>query len=103
MRQHVWLFMLLTSSATAVGLKATFKELSTEDYNQRLLKVYQFPEHLALTLAENLSVYRDNPEAWVEGADYSLRDVCLRAIPLQCPIHAPGSIILTNTRPACPN
>ena len=60
-----------------MGLTATFQPLSTEEFKQRLLTVHGFPEVFALSLAENLSVYRDDPEAWVEGTDFAMRDVSL--------------------------
>ena len=68
--------MILTPSLIVVGLNATFKALSTEDYMQRLKTVHHFPEVVALSLAENLSVYRDDPEAWIEGNDFGIQDVC---------------------------
>jgi hypothetical protein len=66
----------LTAFLTAVGLNATFKPLSTEDFQQHLKTVHDFPEVFAVSLAENLSLYRDDPEAWVKGTDFAIQDVC---------------------------
>lgn len=49
--------------------------MSTAEYMHRLQHIHGFPEVFALSLAENLSVYRDAPEAWVEGTDFAMRDV----------------------------
>ena len=69
--------MILMPSPIAVGLNGTFKSLSTEDYMQRLKTVHHFPDVFALSLAENLSLYRDAPEAWIEGTDFRIQVVCL--------------------------
>ena len=60
----------------AVGLQATFKPLSTKEFEERLKTVYKFPDVFAVALAENLSVYRDDPEAWSDGTDFAIQDVC---------------------------
>jgi hypothetical protein len=64
-------------NSTAVGKSATFKSLSTEDFTARLRDVHQFPDFIALALAENLSMYRDDPEAWTGNAEFALRDVSI--------------------------
>jgi hypothetical protein len=51
--------------------------LSTEEFEHRLKTVHHFPDVFAVALAENLSVYRDDPEAWVDGTDFAIQDVCL--------------------------
>jgi hypothetical protein len=66
---------VLTIFPAAVGLNATFSPPSAEDFKQRLMNVHDFPEVFAVTLAENMSLYRDNPDAWVKGTDFALREV----------------------------
>jgi len=66
---------MLKSWNKAVNKQATFKSLSTEEFTQRLISVYDFPRFIALALAENLSMYRDDPEAWVGNADFAARDL----------------------------
>jgi hypothetical protein len=51
--------------------------LSTEEFKQRLTGVHHFPEFIATALAENLSMYRDDPEAWTGNSDFAIRDVSL--------------------------
>lgn len=36
-----------------------------------------FPRFIAVALAKNLSVYRDDPEAWTGNADFAVRDISL--------------------------
>ncbi|CZR68135.1 uncharacterized protein PAC_18034 [Phialocephala subalpina] len=73
--QKVTPIELLKSWNKAVGLNATFKPLSTEDFQQHLKTVHDFPEVFAVTLTENLSLYRDDPEAWVKGTDFAIQDL----------------------------
>lgn len=61
----------------AVDKEATFKSLSTEEFAQMLTSIHHFPSFIAVALAENLSMYRDDPEAWTGDADFAVRDVTL--------------------------
>lgn len=69
--------MLITTFPKAVGLHATFRSLSTDQFTQRLKKVHNIPDVFALALAEDFSVYRDDPDAWVVGTDVAIQDVRL--------------------------
>lgn len=66
---------MLRSWNEAVGLHATFRSLSTDQFTQRLKKVHNIPDVFALALAEDFSVYRDDPDAWVVGTDVAIQDL----------------------------
>lgn len=68
--------MILMPPPILVELNAKFRALSTVDYMQCLKMVHRFPEVTAPALAEDSSVYRDDPEAWIEGTDFGIQDVC---------------------------
>lgn len=65
----------ILTTPIVVGLNATFVSLSTEEFKQRLQTLHGFPDVFAVALAENLSLLRDAPNAFVEGTNFALQDV----------------------------
>jgi hypothetical protein len=41
------------------------------------MAMHGFPEVFAVSLTENILMYRDNPDAWVKGTDFEAKDVSL--------------------------
>jgi hypothetical protein len=59
----------------AAGVEARFQSMSTEEYRQHLKSTHNFSDEVSLTLAENLSAYRDNPRMWMDNTDIDVQDV----------------------------
>ena len=63
------------SQGLATGVEARFQSMTTEQFKQHLEASLHFPNNVALSMAENLSCYRTNPNMITDHTDYAAKDV----------------------------
>ena len=59
----------------ATGVEAKFQSMTTEQFKQHLETSLKFPSNVALSMSENLSCYRTNPNMITDYTDYNAKDV----------------------------
>ena len=59
----------------ATGVEAKFQSMTTEQFKQHLETSLNFPSNVALSMAENLSCYRTNPNMITDYTDYDAKDI----------------------------
>ncbi|KAH8697115.1 hypothetical protein BGW36DRAFT_407202 [Talaromyces proteolyticus] len=68
-------FWLPDSVPITRGVQTRFESLSLQDFQRRLEKVHGFDPKFALTMAENMAIYQDNPNMWVDGSGIKMSDI----------------------------
>ncbi|TVY32001.1 NmrA-like family domain-containing protein, partial [Lachnellula subtilissima] len=66
---------LLESFRKATGVEAKFQSMTTEQFKKHLETVLHFPSNVALSMSENLSCYRTNPNMITDHTDYAAKDL----------------------------